>query len=111
MATAKMQPLTPPVADSIVDDNNADPANTLIATTASQAVLDILSKVDFPDQRQLQMLCMYYGLSTGEPATSAEIGKAMGISSNRVSALVRGALTALQQSPYANDLRALLTDE
>ena len=58
------------------------------------------------DEREMQVITMRYGLDDGQPRTLDQIGRAFGLSRERVRQIEREVMSKLRQGERAEKLRA-----
>jgi RNA polymerase primary sigma factor len=92
--------------DFIEDEETVSPDEAMQSIALNETVHKVLSEL-MP--REAQILKLRFGLDTGVPQTLEQVGKAMGLSRERIRQIERQALRRLRQPQYATDLRDFLS--
>jgi RNA polymerase sigma factor (sigma-70 family) len=92
--------------DFIEDDQSPSPDEAMHSIMLSETMDRILNEL-LP--REAQILRLRFGLEGGRPQTLEQVGKAMGLSRERIRQIERHALRRLQQPQFANVLRDFLS--
>lgn len=83
-----------PLIESLPDKNAVDPADTLSDEYLYQSLEDCLSELN---EKQHEVLCRRFGLEGHERQTLEEVGKAIGLTRERVRQIQMNALKALRE--------------
>ncbi|SFE05877.1 RNA polymerase nonessential primary-like sigma factor [Actinopolyspora alba] len=92
-----------PLGDFIEDSESADAENAVISGFLQD---DLRRVLDTLEGREQQVIRMRYGLDDGQPRTLDQIGKAFGLSRERVRQIEREVMSKLRQGDRANKLRS-----
>jgi RNA polymerase sigma factor (sigma-70 family) len=92
--------------DFIEDDQSLSPDEAMHSIMLSETMDRILNEL-LP--REAQILRLRFGLEGGRPQTLEQVGKAMGLSRERIRQIERHALRRLQQPQFASVLRDFLS--
>jgi RNA polymerase nonessential primary-like sigma factor len=92
-----------PLGDFIEDVESADAENAVISGFLQSDLRRVLSTLE---QREQAVIRMRYGLEDGQPRTLDQIGKAFGLSRERVRQIEREVMAKLRQGDRADKLRA-----
>jgi len=92
-----------PLGDFVADAVAPGAETTVMAGLLQQDVRKVLVTLD---EREQQVVRMHYGLEDGTPRTYDFIGKALGLSRERVRQIDREVMTRLRQGEGAEQLRA-----
>ncbi|MBN1428996.1 MAG: sigma-70 family RNA polymerase sigma factor [Anaerolineae bacterium] len=93
------------LGDLIEDDQSVSPDDMMHMITLGEVVTHILN--DLPP-REAQILRLRFGLANGIPQTLEQVGKAFGLSRERIRQLERQALQQLRQPQFTHTLRDIL---
>jgi RNA polymerase nonessential primary-like sigma factor len=92
-----------PLGDFIQDGESASAESTVVARLMND---DIARVLDTLEERESTVLRMRYGLEDGKPRTLDEIGRAFGISRERVRQIERDSMAKLRVGDRSEALRA-----
>ncbi|KEI44305.1 sigma-70 family RNA polymerase sigma factor [Saccharopolyspora rectivirgula] len=92
-----------PLGDFIEDEESADAENAVISGFLQDDLRRVLSTLE---EREQAVIRMRYGLDDGQPRTLDQIGKAFGLSRERVRQIEREVMAKLRQGERADKLRA-----
>lgn len=92
-----------PLGD-FIEDAEATSAETVVIANLLHS--DIRSVLATLDEREMQVITMRYGLDDGQPRTLDQIGRAFGLSRERVRQIEREVMGKLRQGDRAEKLRA-----
>ncbi|NHD17407.1 MULTISPECIES: sigma-70 family RNA polymerase sigma factor [Actinopolyspora] len=92
-----------PLGDFIEDSEGADAENAVISGFLQD---DLRRVLDTLEGREQQVIRMRYGVDDGQPRTLDQIGKAFGLSRERVRQIEREVMSKLRQGDRANKLRS-----
>lgn len=92
-----------PLGDFIEDSEATDAENSVIASLLHTDVRSVLATLD---DREQQVIRLRFGLDDGQPHTLDQIGKAFGLSRERVRQIEREVMGKLRQGDRAERLRA-----
>ncbi|AUH69198.1 MULTISPECIES: sigma-70 family RNA polymerase sigma factor [Gordonia] len=92
-----------PLGDFIEDAEATSAETVVIANLLHSDIRSVLSTLD---EREMQVITMRYGLEDGQPRTLDQIGRAFGLSRERVRQIEREVMTKLRQGDRAEKLRA-----
>ncbi|MBK0868565.1 MAG: sigma-70 family RNA polymerase sigma factor [Saccharopolyspora sp.] len=92
-----------PLGDFIEDAESADAENAVISGFLQDDLRRVLSTLE---ERETAVIRMRYGLEDGQPRTLDQIGKAFGLSRERVRQIEREVMSKLRQGDRADRLRA-----
>ncbi|MBL4647425.1 MAG: RNA polymerase sigma factor RpoS [Gammaproteobacteria bacterium] len=82
-----------PLVDALADENeNNNPAQQLLSEDVQNSLEELIGQLS---ERQQEIICRRYGLQDYNPATLAEVAKALGLTSERIRQLQREALMEL----------------
>ena len=95
------------VADLVADTSIESPIVDLHKEEVSKKIKDVLSTLD---EREAEVLCRRYGITTGRPQTLEEIGNAYGLSKERIRQIETKALNKLRHPVRAGMLKDYLED-
>ena len=95
------------VADLVADTSIESPIVDLHKEEISKKIKDVLSTLD---EREAEVLCRRYGITTGRPQTLEEIGNAYGLSKERIRQIETKALNKLRHPVRAGMLKDYLED-
>ncbi|MFC7344031.1 sigma-70 family RNA polymerase sigma factor [Saccharopolyspora griseoalba] len=92
-----------PLGDFIEDGESADAENAVISGFLQDDLRRVLGTLE---EREQAVIRMRYGLDDGQPRTLDQIGKAFGLSRERVRQIEREVMSKLRQGDRADRLRA-----
>ncbi|WP_433872064.1 sigma-70 family RNA polymerase sigma factor [Saccharopolyspora sp. CA-218241] len=92
-----------PLGDFIEDSESADAENAVISGFLQDDLRRVLGTLE---EREQAVIRMRYGLDDGQPRTLDQIGKAFGLSRERVRQIEREVMAKLRQGDRADRLRA-----
>ncbi|MBA8825677.1 RNA polymerase nonessential primary-like sigma factor [Saccharopolyspora lacisalsi] len=92
-----------PLGDFIEDAEAADAENAVISGLLQDDLRRVLGTLE---EREQQVIRMRYGLEDGQPRTLDQIGKAFGLSRERVRQIEREVMSKLRQGDRAARLRS-----
>ena len=92
-----------PLGDFIEDAESADAENAVISGFLQDDLRRVLGTLE---EREQAVIRMRYGLDDGQPRTLDQIGKAFGLSRERVRQIEREVMAKLRQGDRADRLRA-----
>ncbi|GAA2800336.1 sigma-70 family RNA polymerase sigma factor [Saccharopolyspora taberi] len=92
-----------PLGDFIEDSESADAENAVISGFLQDDLRRVLATLE---EREQAVIRMRYGLDDGQPRTLDQIGKAFGLSRERVRQIEREVMSKLRQGDRADKLRA-----
>ncbi|MBB5068231.1 sigma-70 family RNA polymerase sigma factor [Saccharopolyspora sp. NFXS83] len=92
-----------PLGDFIEDAESADAENAVISGFLQDDLRRVLGTLE---EREQSVIRMRYGLDDGQPRTLDQIGKAFGLSRERVRQIEREVMSKLRQGDRADRLRA-----
>ncbi|ALG84644.1 sigma-70 family RNA polymerase sigma factor [Gordonia phthalatica] len=92
-----------PLGDFIEDAEATSAETVVIANLLHSDIRTVLSTLD---EREMQVITMRYGLDDGQPRTLDQIGRAFGLSRERVRQIEREVMGKLRQGDRAEKLRA-----
>jgi len=92
-----------PLGDFIEDAESADAENAVISGFLQDDLRRVLSTLE---ERERAVIRMRYGLEDGQPRTLDQIGKAFGLSRERVRQIEREVMSKLRHGDRADRLRA-----
>jgi len=92
-----------PLGDFIEDAESADAENAVISGFLQDDLRRVLGTLE---EREQAVIRMRYGLDDGQPRTLDQIGKAFGLSRERVRQIEREVMSKLRQGDRADRLRA-----
>ncbi len=92
-----------PLGDFIEDSEAADAENAVISGLLQDDMRRVLGTLELREQ---QVIRMRYGLDDGQPRTLDQIGKAFGLSRERVRQIEREVMSKLRQGDRADKLRS-----
>ncbi|GAB3280952.1 sigma-70 family RNA polymerase sigma factor [Parasphingorhabdus pacifica] len=92
-----------PLGDFIEDAESADAENAVISGFLHDDLRRVLGTLE---EREQAVIRMRYGLDDGQPRTLDQIGKAFGLSRERVRQIEREVMSKLRQGDRADKLRA-----
>ncbi|QUH01304.1 sigma-70 family RNA polymerase sigma factor [Saccharopolyspora erythraea] len=92
-----------PLGDFIEDAESADAENAVISGFLQDDLRRVLATLE---EREQAVIRMRYGLDDGQPRTLDQIGKAFGLSRERVRQIEREVMSKLRQGDRADKLRA-----
>ncbi|EGD54002.1 sigma-70 family RNA polymerase sigma factor [Gordonia neofelifaecis] len=92
-----------PLGDFIEDAEATSAETVVIANLLHSDIRSVLSTLD---EREMQVITMRYGLDDGQPRTLDQIGRAFGLSRERVRQIEREVMGKLRQGDRAEKLRA-----
>jgi RNA polymerase nonessential primary-like sigma factor len=92
-----------PLGDFIEDAESADAENAVISGFLQDDLRRVLSTLE---ERERAVIRMRYGLEDGQPRTLDQIGKAFGLSRERVRQIEREVMSKLRHGDRADKLRA-----
>ena len=95
------------VADLVADTSIESPIVDLHRAEVSKKIKDVLSTLD---EREAEVLCRRYGITTGRPQTLEEIGNAYGLSKERIRQIETKALNKLRHPVRAGMLKDYLEE-
>ena len=92
-----------PLGDFIEDAEATSAETVVIANLLHSDIRTVLATLD---EREMQVITMRYGLDDGQPRTLDQIGRAFGLSRERVRQIEREVMGKLRQGDRAEKLRA-----
>ncbi|NLG48157.1 sigma-70 family RNA polymerase sigma factor [Gordonia sp. (in: high G+C Gram-positive bacteria)] len=92
-----------PLGDFIEDAEATSAETVVIANLLHSDIRTVLSTLD---EREMQVIVMRFGLDDGQPRTLDQIGRAFGLSRERVRQIEREVMGKLRQGDRADKLRA-----
>ena len=96
------------LSDTIVDREVENPEATASRHLLDDAVHDVLAQLD---ERERAVVMMRFGIEKGRPATLDEVGKAFGITRERVRQIEVKTIAKLRRPERAILLRSFLEGE
>ena len=96
------------LSDTIVDHGMASPDATASKHLLDDAVREVLGQLD---DRERQVVIMRFGLEDGKVATLDEVGKAFGITRERVRQIEVKTIAKLRRPERSTPLRGFLDGE
>lgn len=91
---------------SFVEDNLIPQPKEVVATKMLGEKIDEL--LDYLSEREMQVLCMRYGLRDNESHTLKEVGQVLNLSRERIRQIEKSALRKLRQPKVSGDLHYYL---
>ncbi len=91
---------------SFIEDNQIPQPTEAVATKMLGEKIDQL--LDYLSEREMEVLCMRYGLRGNEAHTLKEVGKTFSLSRERIRQIEKSALRKLRQPKVSNDLHFYL---
>lgn len=91
---------------SFVEDNQIPQPKDVVATKMLGEKIDQL--LDYLSEREMQVLCMRYGLRGSESHTLKEVGHVLNLSRERIRQIEKSALRKLRQPKVSGDLHYYL---
>ncbi|MBM7367705.1 sigma-70 family RNA polymerase sigma factor [Gordonia hydrophobica] len=92
-----------PLGDFIEDAEATSAETVVIANLLHSDIRKVLATLD---EREMQVITMRFGLDDGQPRTLDQIGRAFGLSRERVRQIEREVMSKLRQGERADKLRA-----
>ena len=93
------------LGDVLVDDSAQDPEGMAAASLFGDLLERVLARLG---DRERAMVRLRYGLDDGRAHTLEEVGRAFGVTRERVRQIEARALATLRRPPYAEQLRDYL---
>lgn len=92
-----------PLVDALADKNATDPVDTLVSEHVHQSLEKCLNELN---EKQREVLCRRFGIGGYERQTLEEVGKAVGLTRERVRQIQMSALKTLREILIRNGLDA-----